>query len=391
MSSRILFVDDEALVLQGLQRSLRGMREEWQMEFVTSGADALAAMARHPFDAIVSDMRMPGMNGAELLNEVMKLYPGTARFILSGHAEEELIMRCVGITHQFLSKPCEADEIKSAVKRALSVGSTLGNPRLREFIGRIDHLPSIPILYTELVEKLQDPEVELTVIADIVAKDIAMTAKVLQLVNSAFFGLSRKVTDMEGAVSYLGIDTLKTLVLTIHAFDQFDGVEGSAAFLRQLWTHSLDVAAAAKRIAHHARLAPAAVESAFVAGMLHDIGQLVFKANLNLQYDEVVAKAHLESQPLEAVEASVLGATHAEVGGYLLGLWGLPVPIVEAITLHHKPADSLAIGLTPLTAVHVAEAFCQPANGPEAAPPARSPDLDYLATLGVVEQLDSWK
>jgi len=196
---------------------------------------------------------------------------------------------------------------------------------------------------------------------------------------------------MEGAVSYLGIDTLKTLVLTIHAFDQFDGVEGSAAFLRQLWTHSLDVAAAAKRIAHHARLAPAAVESAFVAGMLHDIGQLVFKANLNLQYDEVVAKAHRESQPLEAVEASVLGATHAEVGGYLLGLWGLPVPIVEAITLHHKPADSLAIGLTPLTAVHVAEAFCQPANGPEAAPPARSPDLDYLATLGVVEQLDSWK
>ena len=158
MKKRILFVDDDPLVLQGLQRMLRSMREEWEMEFVESGPIALEAMAKSPFDVVVSDMRMPGMNGAELLNRVMKLHPNTIRFILSGHADQDLVMQCVGTTHQYLAKPCEPDALKATIRRASALGQSLQNGQLKSLVSRIERLPSLPSLYLKVVQKLQDPE-----------------------------------------------------------------------------------------------------------------------------------------------------------------------------------------------------------------------------------------
>src|SRR5437762_9749706 len=155
---RVLFVDDEPLVLQGLQRMLRHMRQEWEMEFVDSGPKALEAMASNPFAVIVSDMRMPGMNGAHLLNEVMKRYPKTVRLILSGHADQDLIMKCVGSTHQYLTKPCEPEALKATVRRASALAGSLQNEKLLQLISQMDRLPSIPALYVEVMEKLQRPE-----------------------------------------------------------------------------------------------------------------------------------------------------------------------------------------------------------------------------------------
>ncbi len=391
MTHRILFVDDETFVLQGLQRLLRPMRHEWGMEFVTSGPLALERMAQSPFDVVVSDMRMPGMNGAQLLNEVMKRHPQTVRLILSGHADEELIMKCVGITHQYLSKPCDPEALKAAVSRASAVGVSLNNPRLQQLVCQIDRLPSIPSLYMEMVEQLQNPEVDLNDVAATVSKDIAMTAKILKLVNSAYFGLRREINDATEAVAYLGINTLKTLVLTIHAFTQFESRRNGGFSLEQVWSHSLNVAAVARRIAELEDAPMALREQAFVAGMLHDTGQLILAANLLVQYDAVIKQAHAQALPLANMEAATFGTTHAELGGYLLGLWGLPVPVVEAIALHHQPRLSCATEFTALTAVHVAEVLCQPSAGPEAAPPELPPDLDYLSNLGLADRLDVWK
>jgi len=391
MKHHILFVDDEPLVLQGLQRMLRPMRNEWEMEFATGGPAALERMAQASFDVVVADMRMPGMNGVELLNEVLKRHPQTVRLILSGHADEELIMKCVGITHQYLSKPCDPEALKAAVNRAFTVGVCLNNPRLKELVCKVDRLPSVPSLYMEMVEQLKDPEVDLSAIASTISKDIAMTAKILKLVNSAFFGLRRGITNADEAVAYLGVNTLKTLVLSIHAFAQFEGKRNGKFSLEQLWAHSLQVAGAARLIAR-AEDAPARlVEEAFVAGMLHDAGQLVLATNLGSQYDAVIAQAHASRSPLESAEAAAFGTTHAEVGGYLLGLWGLPVPVVEAIALHHQPSLSQATGFSALTAVHVAEALCPSADGRPGGSGIVSPDLEYLAAQGLRDRLVAWQ
>jgi HD-like signal output (HDOD) protein len=342
MKTRVLFVDDEPLVLQGLQRMLRPLRAEWDMEFVESGPKALERVAQAPFDVVVSDMRMPGMNGAQLLNEVMKRHPSTIRLILSGHADQDLIMKCVGSTHQYLAKPCEPEALRATIANASSLGSSLRNETLRKLVSQMDRLPSIPSLYTQVLEKLQQPEVPLDEVGEVIAKDIGMTAKILKLVNSAFFGLRRQISNPAEAVTYLGMETIKALVLSINAFSQYEHVKLGNVSLESIWNHSLVVAAAARAVAHAQGTEAKLAEEAFVAGMLHDTGKLVLASNCASRYDEAVKLAHDKQIALGEAEQQVFGANHADVGGYLLGLWGLPVPVVEAIALHHRPDQSLS-------------------------------------------------
>lgn len=391
MKKRILFVDDEMLVLEGLQRMLRPLRAEWEMVFVDSGAKALELMGQAPFDVVVSDMRMPGMNGAELLAEVLKRFPKTVRLVLSGHADRDLVLKCVGSTHQYLSKPCQPEELKAAIARASQLETSLRDQSLRQLVSRLDRLPSIPALYVQIVEKLQDPQIGLDEIGEIVAKDMAMTAKILKLVNSAFFGLGRQISSPVEAVSYLGVETIKSLVLSIHAFSQFTSVKLGAFSIDALWAHSQQTAGLAKEIARLESADQKLLDDCFVAGLLHDTGKLVLASNFPQQYDRVTEAARGGTLALLTAEENTFGANHAEVGGYLLGLWGLPVPVVEAIALHHQPAQSPHLAFSPLTAVHAADALVHiPLPGTERNP-ADDLDLMYLGRLSLEARLEPWR
>lgn len=391
MKRRILFVDDEPMVLQGLQRMLRGMREEWEMEFLDGGAKALARMAEQPVDVVVADMRMPGMNGAELLNEVMKRHPKTVRLILSGHADKDLILQCVGSTHQYLSKPCDPDALKATVLRASSLDGTLQSESLKKLVGQMTRLPSIPTLYMEIVDKANQPDSSLEDVARIIARDPGMTAKILKLVNSAFFGLRRELSSTEEAVAYIGLDTIKSLVLSIHAFAQFAHANSGGLTMESLWAHSLNVAARSKLIAQLEQADRKAVDEAFTAGMLHDVGKLVLAANMPEVFAQSVRLAETEGLEFYRAEIQVLGASHADIGGYLLGLWGLPVPVVEAIALHHQPALMPQPSFSPLTIVHAADVLVW--EGMAAASPMGRPqlDADYLAAVGMTERVAVWR
>lgn len=391
MKKRILFVDDEALVLQGLQRMLRPMREEWDMEFSDSGAKALERMAASPFDVIVSDMRMPGMNGAELLSRVMQQYPKTVRLILSGHADKELILKCVGSTHQFLAKPCDPEAIKATVRRASAADDALQSDTLKRIVAKMDRLPSIPSLYTEIVEALHDPEVTLETVGDIIAKDIAMTAQILKLVNSAFFGLRRQVSSPAEAANYLGLDTIRSLVLSINAFSQYESVKIEGFSFSALWTHSLDTGAAAKAIAKMEGADRKLADESFVSGLLHDTGKIVLAANYADKYAQVLKLMQNDGLDQCQAEQEVFGANHADVGGYLLGLWGLPVPVVEAIAFHHRPSGVVEKIFCPLTAVHVANAFVHRSVGTNAASPDPRLDTAYLTDLGLASRISVWR
>jgi HD-like signal output (HDOD) protein/CheY-like chemotaxis protein len=391
MKKRILFVDDEPMVLEGLRRVLRPMGAEWDMAFVESGEKALEIMGRLPFDVVIADMRMPGMNGAQLLEEVWKRFPKTVRLILSGHADPDLIMECVGTAHQYLSKPCQAADLKAAISRASGLEQSLRDESLRHLVSRLDRVPSIPSLYAEIVEKLQDPDVGAEEIGEIVLKDLAMTAKILKLVNSAFFGLGREVSNPTDAVTYLGLDTIKSLVLSIHAFSQFDSAKLRGFSIDALWTHSQKTAGLAKEISVLENAGPKVMDEAFVAGLLHDIGKLVLASNFAADYDSVLEAAAGRTAALLEAEEQTFGANHAEIGGYLLGLWGLPVPVVEAIALHHHPGKSPSLAFSPLTSVHAANGFLNLEHGPGKSSLGEELDLKYLGALGLEHRVDVWR
>lgn len=391
MKKRILFVDDEEFALRGLDRLLRSMQNEWEMEFVGSGDKALARMAEAPFDVIISDMRMPGMNGAELLNEVMRRHPKTVRLILSGYADRDLIMKCVGSTHQYLAKPCDAKMLKMTVQRAAHLEDSLKSEALRLLVNRCSVLPSVPALYSEIIEVLQDPEADVDTVGAIVVKDVAMTAKILKLVNSAFFGMGNEISSPSEAVAYLGTDTIKSLILVTHAFSNTEIIKIKGFSMETLWAHSLEVSNAARAVAFYEGADRKLIEEAFVAGLLHDVGKLVFAFNLADEYQQAIDLAKKEKMSLAAAERQIFGADHADVGGYLLGLWGLPVPVVEAIALHHRPDMTMLKSFSPLTAVHAGNALVSAVHPSIVGLPPTEPDQNYLTMLGLNGHVSAWR
>lgn len=387
--TRILFVDDEPLILEVLEMTVESMKDQWSMAFANSGQEALALMTKRPFDIIVSDMHMPGISGAQLLNEVMKRFPATVRIILSGYAEEDLVMKCVGATHQFLHKPFDLKALRALLERIRGLKRRVHSVEIQKLLTKKQRMPSIPAVYFSILEALQDPECPIERIGEIVSSDSGLTAKLLQLVNSAFFGFAREVSSAEEAVMLLGIGTIRSLALTMHLFAKLDTSQGDANSLTQVWSHSLHVARMAKRVAELEGGSDKIVEEAFTAGLLHDVGKMIMAENPANKYLELLNQVHREKRSLVEAEQQLHNATHAEVGAYLLDLWGLPAPLVEAVAYHHVPSQSSDATFSALTAVHVANAL-EPELEQEAGE-SQLLDLEYLKRLKLDERVEAWR
>jgi HD-like signal output (HDOD) protein len=384
-------VDDEPSILDGLGRMLRSMRQVWDMRFAKSGEEALEIMSRESFDLIVSDMRMPSMNGVQLLTEVKTKYPNTVRMILSGYADQLMILRSVGIIHQYMSKPCEADVLRTVIERVLNLNTLLKSERLASVISRTSTLPSLPSLYFEIVNEIQTPDSSVQRIGEIISKDPGMTAKILQLVNSAFFGIRRTITNPKEAASYLGIETIQTLVLSLDAFSKFEGCKVPGCTIEKIWSHSMATGLYAKRIVKGEGAGNAMADEAFTAGLLHDLGKLLLAFNLPREYSEVLSRATRDKVLLDVAEQEVFEATHEEVGAYLLGLWGLPDSIVESVAFHHHPARSTSKSFGLLAAVHAANALQYALAGQQSDPESAELDMDFMDSIGKSERLEDWR
>lgn len=388
---RILFVDDESNILMGIRRMLRSMRKELDMQFAESGKEALEIMAKEPFDVVVSDMRMPGMDGAELLTEVRSRYPDTMRIMLSGYAAPEAVMRTVTVVHQFLHKPCDPEEIRQTLQRACQLRDMLTNPVLRGLVSSIDNLPSLPSIYTELLEVLAREDCSVDQVAACISRDIGMSAKILQLVNSPFFGLYRNVDSPAHAVGFLGLDTIKYLVLSVKIFSEFEKEHISSVSITNLMEHSLVVGAWAKKIVEAESDEEKTANDAFISGMLHDVGKLVFASSLAEEYEGVVELVQQGGLSQEQAEMEIFKADHCQIGAYLLGLWGFSAQAIEAIAYHHYPNNSTPVQFNPLTAVHVANSFDHELNNRKYLGVGSMLDAEYLERVGRLNRLDAWR
>ncbi len=328
---RLLFVDDEPAILSGLRNVFHPQRSRWDMAFALGGAQALAAMEAAPVDVVVTDMRMPEMGGLELLRRVKDRWPLAARIVLSGYADLAAVAQASAVAHQYLLKPCDPKVLAGVIDRALELQRILDSETLRRTVGQLGSLPAGLRIYQALTEALADAEVEVRRLAGIVEADVAMASRVLHFVNSAYYGLTRKVSSIEEAIVFLGISTLRNLTLTLEVFSAFQ-VDGHAAQFDALERHALLTARIARDIVNE----PGRAEVAFSAGLLHDCGKLVLIDRLPARYAEARALALRTGQPDHLAEREVLGADHSEVGAYILGLWGLPHDIVEAVAFHHS-------------------------------------------------------
>jgi HD-like signal output (HDOD) protein len=365
--------------------------DRWEVVTSEHPRHALELMEQSPFDVVVSDMRMPGMSGVELIGEVKKRYPRTSRIILSSLSDQEEVARSLETTHQFLAKPFEVKDLKATLSRIIGLDAYLTDEKLKTLVGQLGALPSFPSLYVEIMKELNTDDSSIETIAGTIAKDPSMTAKMLQIVNSAALGLARKIGNPFEAVQFLGMGTVPSLVLSAHIFLCFERTNLQGFSINRLWEHGMKTGRLACMLAQFEQADPEDVEDSYTAGMLHDIGKLMLANSVPEQFQKALTLAAERKIPLHDAELEVMGATHAGVAAYLFGLWGLPAPIVEAVAFHHAPRASDSRTFGPLTAVHVANALEHEISKSQLDGRLSPIDMEYLASIKAGNKLESWR
>lgn len=378
---RVIFVDDEPKVLEGIENLMFDYMDDWDMVFVDSGARALDELAACEYDVMVTDMRMPGMDGAELLERVKEAYPRMIRFVLSGHSEAEAALRALPITHQFLSKPCAPETLIGALERACSLERLVADGSVRAAVGDVASLPIRPAIYSRLLEILAGDDWSLADVGDEIARDIAISTKVLAVSNSAFFSRGRTVTDVRQAVSRLGVAFVTNLVLSLEVYARAKPPAGLD--LEALHREGITVAAIAQKIAPR----PLAAD-AFLAGLVHDIGRLVIATASSGEFATIRARASDEAAQPREIELELFGTTHAEVGAYFLGLWGMTYPVIEAVAHHHAPERIVSEEDVDVTGAVYIAATLRTALSAGHEP---SFDPDYVNRAGIADRLADWQ
>lgn len=384
----VLFVDDEPNVLEGFRASLRKERKRWEVATAPRSEAALLELRAAPFDVIVSDIRMPGMDGATLLRRVKDEFPGVVRILLSADAERDAVVRGLPVSHQFLSKPCDTRTLAGVLQRVRDLHDLLPDDSLRSVAGRFEWLPCLPQAHETLTRALLESDVSVADVTKIVEHDPALCAKVLQVANSSYFGLAQPV-NVGHALGDLGVELVRTLALTAQVFRPLDGTSTPSAFsLDVLQRHCVVTA----RVARQLLVDPKQQAEAFTAALLHDIGMVVLALGVPDRLAGITAAFEADGQPMHVAERSVLGGvTHAEVGAYLLGLWGLPSGVVEAVAHHHSRSYAVQRGFGTAAAVQIADALVGAHMPAMAGVPEQEPlDPDYVAALGIAAKLPAW-
>jgi HD-like signal output (HDOD) protein len=349
---RVLFVDDEAAILEGLRAVLRPQRREWDMVFALGGPAGLQEVEKSKFDIVVTDMRMPILDGAALLSRVKELQPHAIRLVLSGQTDPQTTMKSVFTAHQFLAKPCDAEKLRNVVKRCCELNELLGADELKSLCGDVSLLPAAPTTYLAISKALGNPNTGINEVVRIVEREPALCAKVLQLANSAFFGLPRAVSNVSQAATYLGTLALRDLSLAMETMASLQSGRAKlpAESYRAFQTNALAVGLLGRRWFGTDRRK---ADDAFVAGMLRDMGHLV-----------------LATRP-SAGPGDIDLEQHAALSAYLLGLWGIPHAVLEVVAFHEHPERVEHEGLEVVDVVHVADALVsQLAPSPFQAAPA---------------------
>ena len=376
---RILFVDDEPAILAGLQNLLYRDRKRWDMVFALGGRLGLAEARKAPFDIVVSDMRMPDLDGAMLLAAIKDECPATVRILLSGHADREAIVRLLPTLHQLLVKPCNAATLRDVLERSFDGVNAERDAKIREIVGAVDKLPTPPDVFFDLSRILQSASTSVADVAKVVSRDPALSAKVLQLVNCSYFGSGQATTSVQQAVNLLGTEQLRYIALTASVFSGPATAAGGTFSLAESQQDSMRAALLARALA-----VPEDREEAFAGTLLHDVGHVVLAICRGAAYQRYSERTMLGENPLE-VELDLFGVNHADVGARLLAIWGLPLAIVDVVQFHHDPGSAPESRRRLASIAHVADVMTrQPRNDADI-------DMASLERAGSAHLVAGWR
>lgn len=392
---RIVFVDDDNQVLEGLRRMLFGRRDVWTMRFISDPNAALAALAEEPAELVVSDLQMPVMDGAAFLEQVRSRFPETIRYVLTGVLDHPLLGRTMRCAHQVIAKPCRPNLLCEVIERAETIILRLQELKKVAMFSGLDRLPVMPESHQKVLDMLGSPNASPRRLGQLVAENVGMSARIVQLANSAYFGRPGRIHDPVQAVLFLGVKTVEAMVLTEGIFARLDPALVKAFGVSALQAHCLRVSMLARKICTDLQFSVEQTEAASTAGILHDAGKIVLVSQMTKVYEEAIHRSRMQERPLYDIEHELIGISHAELAGAMLQLWAIPAEIIEAAACHHHPSDAVSNLACP-NAPTLADVICladmidhrfSSGLGDGASPVG---DPAWLERLGLTEAVEHW-
>jgi putative nucleotidyltransferase with HDIG domain len=377
---KLLFALADPQICDGLRVALLERQAEWQGEVILLAEISRDTLAKNTWDALVADLEVDG--GRALLVQSRREFPEIARIGVVRHARRDVTQ--LALAQQIIRSFVDLSELDIAVQRCCALRDLLRGERICRTIGELGELPSAPGVYLELMTRLDGPDASVAEVAAVIEKDAGISAKVLQIVNSPVFRTSRDVVTVKMAAGLLGLNVVKNVLLSVEAFQSFEHLQRVPDFsFSALQSHCCLTAAIAGRMG----LSNEVRDTAVVAALLHDVGKLVLASKAQDRFGRILARAKAEGRPLYRVEEELWGITHAEVGAYLMGLWGLPTQVTEAIAYHHSPSTVPPRPLDALGCVYVANGLAHEVEkGIE-----WDWDKNYLKAWGGLNRLDEWR
>lgn len=354
MKAKILFIDDQENILQSLKLSLRGMRSEWDMSFAQSGQEGLAMFQEIWPDVVVTDMRMPTMDGAVVLKDIQKLKPDVGKIILSGYSDTDTVIKNMQLTNEYLSKPCKTSDLVKAIHNTLNSSTMIENETIKNIVAEIETLPPSPDAYDKLITVLSKDDATPEEIGTIIGHDIALSTILMRVVNCAFFNFPTQAQNITHAVKMLGQQTLLNMTKGSHLFENIGSFDNPRMSINMLWDHSLRVAQFAKTIALDSGLSESIHNDCFMAAMFHDIGKFILASRMAKEFSEIITIVEEEHCPVNIAEQRILGTTHAHIGAYLLARWGFSHAQISIIRAHHDEDVVTAESPTPQMILFIA-------------------------------------
>lgn len=391
MTKRIVVLNTGPKDQENACDGLAGAGGEWKTIVAGSPEEAMTVILQASVEAIVIEHRKGDAAGARLFDWALEHFPEVARVLIAEQSEREDALRAVRVSHQFLPRPVTPEILKGTIQSSRLLEAAMPNEVLFALAERIKMFPPLPSLYLRVLNELGSPNYSSQTVAEIVSRDLAMTTRLLQVINSGFYGLPRRITDLTEAVNLLGQETVKTLVLGIQMFLDHEHIKPLYFSIHQLWQHSNSVAHSARLVAQMETGNKELADEAYTAGLLHDLGKLVLANNFEAQYNKVQQIARDTRRPFWEVETEEFGVSHAELGAFILGRWGMPAEFLEATAFHHRPGWRGGLEFSALTAVHVANAIEHELRTPQHGLVSSQIDLPYIDSLGLMKRVEAWK
>ncbi len=354
MKTSILFIISDEDIIKEIVKNIVPLQNEFDVFFAETAERALQILANNKIDIVFSSPNIIMSTGSNVLNEIKRLFPEVTRFALVSSLDNQQAVQISPLVHQFIYPPYTTENFKDRIEKTLNFQKILKNDKIEELIKNTTNLPSLPEIYIQIEQEVAKPDFSINKIANLIAKDINLTAKILQIVNSAYFGLQREISSINFALTYLGVNIIKSLIFYIHLFSNFKVTSENKKYLERFWQHSLVVASNSFHLANKNLKEKFEIDSAYTAGVLHDVGKFVLLNTYTYPQNVILLAEQKTFDNLEA-EYEIYECSHAEIGAYLLGLWGFPPQIVEAVAYHHQPSSMNKNQLNLATIIHLAD------------------------------------